>query len=429
LTRLIFEDHSTQRLRWLDVLIDLQGRISGGAVTDVPGFKSLDAQRQKLVQMREVEGTIVVGVRDDDEGQFESGWVLVDSGVGYHDHGDHGHWSFRNAPSVARSCLDKAQGNPAHVYEYGDKFFVANDQLDGYTRLDPSLVGGLSSSNEGLARFIEGGGNHITLAVVDDAVGYSCWIDGGGPNKGRVDVTPLTTNPTSKLAYSFTLPSGGIHGAIANSGRVFFAPSEGICWVDVDRDASRKPEEVKVHHVSLGQSGDKPRRTGAFVSHGRYVMCVTGSGADSHLALIDSEAETPAAQLVSLGAGDGAKVVTPLVVTTSRGDLLGMCFHDHEGEAAKNDVVQIVNLDPNKDGDCSDAKPIKKLNVGLSEVDGHYGHHSMAIDADSRYGFVTNPGSGTIDVVSLERLETVATLTTGGKPTAIVARGGRSLSD
>ena len=64
LTRLIFEDHSTQRLRWLDVLIDQEGRISGGAVTDVPGFKSLDAERQKLVQMREVEGTIVVGVRD-----------------------------------------------------------------------------------------------------------------------------------------------------------------------------------------------------------------------------------------------------------------------------------------------------------------------------------------------------------------------------
>jgi hypothetical protein len=429
LTRLVFEDHSTQRLRWLDVLISSDGELSATTVEDVAGLKQLDAERQRLVQMRESEGTIVVGVRDNDEGKIESGWVLVDPGVRYDDHGDHGHWSFERPPSVTHSRLDQSQGNPAHVYEYGGKFFVANDRLAGYTRLDPGQVSGTDGTGDPSPRFIEGGGNHITLAVVDDVVGYSCWIDGGGPNKGRVDVTPLTSNPVSKAAYSFSLPTGGIHGAIANSGRVFLAPSDGVCWVRADRDGSCKPEEVQVHHVSLGTSDDKPRRTGAFTNHGKYVLCVTGKGADSQLALIDATAESPRAQLVPLKASSGAKVVTPVLVTTPGGDSFAMAFHDHEGEAATEDVLQIINLDPDKNGDCTDAASVKLLKVGPSDVDGHYGHHAIAFDADSRFGFITNPGDGTIGVISLDRLETIATLKIGGKPTAITACGGRHRSD
>jgi len=427
----VFEDHSTQRLRWLDVLIDGEGHMSSSPVEDVAGFKQLDKDRQKLVQMKEWEGTIVVGVRDDDEGKFESGWVLVDSGVRYEDHGDHGHWSFRNAPSEIHSRLDQGQGNPAHLYEYGGRFFVANDRLSGYTRIDPSPYSAAIASTplDDVSRFMEGGGNHITLAVVDDVVGYASWIDGAGPNQGRVDVTPVTAGKTSRAAYSFHLPTGGIHGAIANSGRVFLAPSDGVCWVDADREVSRTPEEVKVNHISLGKNGDKPRRTGAFVNQGKYVLCVTGSGIDSHLVLIDATETTPSSHIVPLKADAGAKVVTPQVVTSAKGELLAMTFHDHEGEGAKDDVLQIVSLDPDRDGDYRDAVPLKSLKVGPSEVDGHYGHHAMAFDSDRRFGFVTNPGSGTISVVSLDRLETVAELAVGGKPTAIVARGGRYHSD
>ena len=428
LTRLVFEDHAVQRMRWLDVLTDETGKLRASAVEDVAGFKQLDAERQKLVQMRASEEVIVVGVRDDDDGKLESGWVFVDSGVRYHDHGDHGHWNFKQRPAVISSRLDQAQGNPAHVYDYGGKFFIANDQLAGYTRIDPSFANEPTAAAS-LSRMIQGGGNHITLAVVDDAVGYSCWIDGGGPNKGRVDVTPLTKVPVSKIAYSFSLPTGGIHGAIANSGRVFFAPSDGVCWVDADRSASAKPEEVQVHHISLGAAEEKPRRTGAFVNHGQYVLCVTGRGTDAHLAIIDSQAADPKPQLLPLNAAATAKAVTPLIVKTPAGDSIALIFHDHDGDAAKDDFVQVVNLDPDHNGDCTDAVPIRQIRVGPSAVDGHYGHHAAAFDADRRFAFVTNPGAGTITVIQLDRLEAVATFTTGGKPTAIVARGGRTQSD
>ena len=133
-----------------------------------------------------------VGVRDDEEGALESGWVLVQSGVGYADHGDHGHWSYKKKPEVVDSRLDKKQGNPAHLYLYDGRFFVANDKLNGYTHIDPAryATAEARSLGKGTPQFLSGGGNHITLAVVDNKVGYSCWIDGGGPNQGRVDVTP-----------------------------------------------------------------------------------------------------------------------------------------------------------------------------------------------------------------------------------------------
>lgn len=44
-------------------------------------------------------------------------------------------------------------------------------------------------------------------------------------------------------------------------------------------------------------------------------------------------------------------------------------------------------------------------------MDGHFGHHDMAFDAEKRFGFFTNPGDGTISVLSLKTLEVVTTLT------------------
>ncbi len=159
-------------------------------------------------------------MRDDDDGAFESGWVLVKSGVICNDHGDHCHWTFKKQPTVIDSRLDKNQGNPWHLYLYDGRFFLATDKLNGYTRIDPAKY----EEGKDKPRFLRGGGNHITLAVVDDKVGYSTWIEGGGPNQGRIDVTPLTDRQKGEPKYSFKLPSGGIHGAIANSGKVFFAP-------------------------------------------------------------------------------------------------------------------------------------------------------------------------------------------------------------
>lgn len=424
--RLFVQDLKTSSVKWADVMVGEKDEFSVGSFAAVEGFKELDPAKQKLVQMKESGGLVCVGVRDDEDGAFESGWVLVRSGVGYIDHGDHGHWTFKKKPSVTDSRRDKQQGNPAHLYQYDGRFFLANDKLNGYTRIDPSKYEG---TEKDAPRFLVGGGNHITLAVVEDKVGYSAWIDGGGPNKGRVDVTPVTSSEKSEPAYSFHLPTGGIHGAIANSGKVFFAPADGVCWVEADTALKSKPDQVKVRHISLGKDGDKPRRTGAFVNHGHYVVFTTGKDATSALVLLNAKDADPKPISVVLGVKKGTQAVTPVVAETPDGKAYAFVFHDHAKDVEVEDALEIIALDPNGDGDCSDAKVVKTLKVGKSAVDGHYGHHDMSFDAEKRFGFFTNPGDGTISVLSLKTLEVVTTFNVGGTPTAIVACGSRETDD
>lgn len=72
---------------------------------------------------------------------------------------------------------------------------------------------------------------------------------------------------------------------------------------------------------------------------------------------------------------------------------------------------------------------VKTLKVGRSAAEGHFGHHDMAFDAERRFGFFTNPGDGTVSVLSLKTLEVIATFTVGGTPTAVVACGSRETED
>lgn len=430
LTRLFVQDLNSCSLKWVDVMIDADKKLILGPLTDVTGFPKLDPARQKLVQMRESGSLVCVGVRDNEDGAFQSGWVLIQSGVGYSDHGDHGHWSYKKKPEVVDSRLDKQQGNPAHLYLYDRCFFLANDRLNGYTRIDPSkyATNEARKLGKGEPRFLVGGGNHITLAVVEDKVGYSAWIDGGGPNKGRVDVTPVTASAKSEPAYSFHLPIGGIHGAITNSGKVFFAPAEGIDWVEADSDLKLQGDQVKVWHIDLGKEGDKARRTGAFVSHGHHILFTTGKESPTLVVLNAKDAE-PKPVLVPLTAKQGTQAITPEVVTSVNGKAYAMVFHDRIKDADAEDMLEVIELDPNGDGDFSDAKSAKTLKVGKSAVDGHFGHHGITFDADRRYGFIANPGDGTVSVLSLKTLEVVTTFKVGGMPSAIVARGGEDHDD
>lgn len=429
--RLFVQDLKTCSLKWADLKLGEKGEFTLDPLAAVDGFKKLDPARQKLVQMKEANGLVCVGVRDDAEGGFESGWVLIHSGVGYIDHGDHGHRTFKNKPAVWDSRLDAKQGNPAHLYLYGGRFFLANDKLNGYTRIDPRKYerdkdGKLAKD---ALRFLVGGGNHITLAVVDDKVGYSCWIDGGGPNKGRVDVTPITANAKTEPAYSFTLPTGGIHGATACAGKVFFAPAEGVCWVDADPAAKLKPDQVKVRHIDLGKDGDKPRRTGAFATHGHHIVFTTGKNENSALAILSAKDAEPKPVFVPLAVKKGTQAVTPDVVNTAWGKDYALVFHDRAKDSDTQDVLEVIALDLNGDGNFSDAKVVKTLKVGKSAVDGHFGHHDLAFDAEFQYAVFTNPGDGTISVLSLKSLEVVATFTVGGTPGALVAVGSLETDD
>ncbi|MBX3452694.1 MAG: hypothetical protein KF777_24375 [Planctomycetaceae bacterium] len=422
MTRVVWQDRDKKTLMWGELVKIGSGLLlkQGGPIQ---GFPKLDKDRIELVQMERIGNVLLVGVRDDDNGKLLSGWVALDLGVDEMPHGDHSDFTYRQPPQVIASVLDKAQGNPAHLYVYDHAFYLANDNLSGYTRLTPDQLTGSPGNQKGT--FHQGGGAHITLATVDHKVGYGTWIQGGGPDKGRIDVSDLTKTGKESIAYTFHLPVGGLHGAIANSGRVFFAPSDGVYWVDADLELKQKPDTVVTNHISLGKDkeSDRPLRTGAFTNHRNWVLFTTGPLEHSALCLIDASAAKPAVVRLPILVGDGLSLVTPEVVAAASGKRYAFVFQNRkEGEVQEK--LTIVDLDPNGDRDFSDAAIAKTLDVGPSRVEGHYGHHSISFDDDAKFGLLSNPGSGEIWILSLSDLKFVGKYKVGGMPTKVTVVGG-----
>jgi hypothetical protein len=82
-------------------------------------------------------------------------------------------------------------------------------------------------------------------------------------------------------------------------------------------------------------------------------------------------------------------------------------------------------LDPNRNGDFSDAKLLKQIDVGASRVEGHGGHHDMIADATGRFAMISNPGDSTVQLLSLTDLSVLSTSKLDIVPARMVAIGGR----
>ena len=426
LTRLVFQDDDAKTLNWADLLAGEPPQL--GPISTVAGFPKLDAKRQSLVQMEAISSMILVGVRDDEDGQFQSGWVLVDTGVDADEHGDHFHWNYPRTPTVRALVLDKQQGNPAHLYAYDNVFYLANDQKNGFTRLDPGNICSKddAASIQKKAAFHAGGGGHITLAAAGNKVAYSSWIDREGANKGRVDVTPITSTGTSKPHYSFQLPHGGIHGATANQGKVFLAPSDGICWVVADFAIQADPKKIAVQHLSLGKDGDRPRRTGAFTTFGKYVAFVAGSGPKAEVGFIDASSTELRLERLPVPMAEGNRPSGLEIVQPRDGGPLAFVFHDHSADVEAPFRLSLLEVDPNRDGNWADAKIGTELDVGRARVEGHGGHHSVAFDADRRLALFSNPGDKTLTALDLQGRKVITEFRVSGVPSKLVAIGGRA---
>lgn len=430
IVRLFLQDHQARTLKWADIFHSTDGKFTVETWRPIEGFPNLDPETQTFVQMGETSGRILVGIRDKDQGKIASGWVILSAGSKFREHGDHGHWDYSKAPFVLESRIDKDQGNPAHVYEYDGNFYVANDSKNGFTQLEPEnwfrSAGG--DINKGKPRFFLGGGNHITLAAVNNKVAYSSWIDGGGPNKGRIDMVSLEKDPTTSGSVkggSFVLPSGLIHGADSCGGKVFFAPANGICWVEADPALRTAPKDVKIHHISLGMDKDnkKPLRTGAFAQLKNHLFCVTGQEKSARLVILDAEATDPKPLFLPLNGLEFHKPLTPALVLVGEKKPYALVFHDHDKKYPTDDLLEVFELDPNGDGKFQDARHVKTLKVGPSLVEGHHGHHSVAFDAEGLFAFITNPGDATISILDLKTLTISGSLKAGGEPGAILAHG------
>lgn len=421
--RVFFQDAESATLRWADLLATTPPQLSTPQV--VAGFPQLDPQRQSLVQMAAAGGKLLVGVRDDEDGEFQSGWVLVDSGVEEEDHGDHSHWYYNSAPQVIATQLDEAQGNPAHLYCYEGVFYLANDRIGGFTRLDPSAIpqGADEAQIRSLAAFHVGGNGHITLAVAGE-LAFATWLSRDETNARRIDATRVSPTGSSEIAYSFHANSGRLHGATSASGKVFFAPAEGIDWIDVAA-STRAAGDTVVHHLDLGSEEGVAYRTGAFLNHGGHVLFLSGRGPQSFLGLIDARREFPEIKRVAVDVDPASRASAPAVVNTRPFGAIVTVFHDHPQAVDAPHVASVIQLDPNRDGDYSDARLLKRIDVGPSRVEGHGGHHAMVTDAAGRFALISNPGDSSVQILSLADLSPQSTATLSFVPGSVVAIGGR----
>lgn len=415
IARLVWQDTADQTLRWGDLQrIGNEWRLNALTVDSIP---KLDGETQNYVQMESIGNALVAGIHDSDRGAIGSGWIAVDAGVELEAHGDHFHAKYTRTPKVFRSQVDQEQGNPAHVYRYSDRIYIANDAKNGFTVVTPPKAANSPWKSE----FFSGGGNHITLAAVADRWCYATWADREGDHAGQVDV--VSTDPSSNQPNrSFKLPSGGLHGATTNSGKVFFAPADGICVVEGDgRDTT--PEHVQ--HIPLGtdSKSDRPNRTGAFANLRSWVLFHYGTGDQSMVGLID--ASKPKAHLVELSvpAGDGLSLSTPKCFAAANGKEYAWIIH-HRRNSEQIEKLTAVDLDPNGDKDLSDAAIVKTIEIGTSKIEGHSGYHEIAVFPNRRAACITNPGDGTLWIVSIANLEILAKVTVGGSPTRIAAFGG-----
>lgn len=414
--RIFWQDGDDHQIRWGDLQRGSEWKLTGETLANYP---SLDSERQSLVQMEFADGVVLTGVHDDEDGQFGSGWVAIDAGVSQEAHGDHFHWRFDGKPTILKTVIDDQQGNPAHVYVYDEEFYLANDKKNGFTRVVPERLRDKSAASA--ATFVEAGGGHITLAVHANQVAYSTWIDREGDNAGRVDVVGLQ-NPSAQR-YSFFLPSGGIHGATACAGKIFFAPTDGVYWVTADPQLSLKADDVQVNHISLGMdSKGNPRRTGAFSQIENHVLFTVGRGESPTLFAVDASSPKPNLISLKLPVAEGNSVTTPTTIRTRTGERFALLFE--ESPAGKGEEkLHVVALDPNRDGNFADLQLRTSIPVGKSNVSGHSGHHEAAA-VGTRYVVITNPGDGTISVISTSDWQVLSTHSVGGSPTRLVAIGG-----
>ena len=415
LTRLFWQDRMEGTVYTGDLL--LKNGEYAVAKQKVKGFPELNPADNDLVQMQVSRGRLIVGVRDHADGKDNSGWIEINTGVEEESHGDHSHWHYDSDASVCAVTLDEKQGNPAHVYQYGHKIYIANDKNNGFTQIQTA-----ENKAPSKAKFFHGGGGHITLAAVADRIAYSTWIDRSGDNTGRVDVIDLR-NQSTEPRYSFNLPLGGIHGAGACGNRVYFAPANGVCWVNCDFDFAENRDTVMVQHLSLDESPEgTDYRTGAFKSFEDHILCLANSrSGNPNLCVINATAPQPVVTRIPCGElEDGFKISSVNATKIAGNKCLAFAFAEGDGLDEK---LLIFELDPNGDRNFSDAKLSNSIKIGPSKLDRHFGHHGVTFLDNRKIAIVTNPGDGTLTIIDLVNQKVQQTIDIGGEPTKLTAYG------
>ena len=415
ITRLFWQDRETQQLSYADLVASGKWGLQRGWVK---GFPKLDSEKQHLSQMQSSGGVVMVAVSDGDQGKSQSGWVAFDSGVFEEPHGNHFHWRYTRTPTVGQSKLDSQQGNPSRVYDYNNTFYVPTSSKTGFVQAVPGSLK-ISGSAKGV-RSYTGGGGRTSLAAVNGSVCYATWSDDDGENAGRVDVVNLK-KPSDQPVYSFRLPSGAIHSATANAGKVFFATGNGVYWVSADTSLTGSAETVQVNTVALDSNAASS--TGELTNEGSSVIFTAGTADLSTICIVNAAFSTPAVTKLPISVAEGLRLAN-LRTVLSLGKRYAFVFQERVDPASDvKEQLTVVELDPNRDRSFNDARVKATMPVGASKVNGDYGHHDITFDAYGRYAVLTNPGDGALTLMSVSDLRVRARFLVSGVPDNIIAVG------
>lgn len=410
ITRVFWQDRDTQKLSYADVTTTNQWNLKRGWVT---GFSELDAANQSLADMNQAGGLLALNVTG-----TSGGWVAMDSGAYEEPHGNHTHWKYNKLPAVKQSNLKSSNVDGSRTFVYDNQLYVTDPSLSGFTKANPSAVryGGANAT-----RFFKGGSGQTSIAAVNNAVAYATHSESTGDHAGKVDVVNLL-NAASEPEYSFGIDSVGITAATANSGKVFFAHQTGISWVFADTTASKTADTVQVNKVTDNAAGDTTMSAvNSFANQRNWVLFT--DAANSTLCLINAASQNPQVVRVPITTAEGLTLSDPSVVL-SLGKRYAFVFQERtSADQQAQEQLTVIELDPDRNREFSDAKVKLSIPVGASKISGNDGHHGICFDAYGRHAVITDPADGILSVMSVQKMAIVAKFQVGGTPDRIMAVG------
>lgn len=411
--RVFWQDRDTARLSYADLVTTSKWNLNRGWVAD---FLQPEANTAALGPMQTLGERVLIAVNRND-GTSER--ILFDSGVFEEPHGNHFHWRYSRKPAVvSRSVAPVAT---THVSISANKRFVVHQADGGFATTDPKQMKTASADPTAQSwQNYDVGGNSVVLAFIDQSRAIAASGNSEGPDAGRVDFVDLSRTGSQSITGSIRLPVGGIQDAEVVAGKVFYATPHGIWW----HSSSSQPKADEIRQVV----GTEEENADALQSDNltpslNWLIAAKGSGKDAALLLINAASATPKVIKLPIPSEDGLKLSHPRVVL-SLGKRYAFLF---QGRTSSDQTVQemltVVELDPNRDRSFSDARLRTSIPVGASKPDGEAGQHDICFDAYGRYAVLTEPGTGIVDVLSLSSLKIVAKFRVGGAPDRIVAVG------
>ena len=192
-----------------------------------------------------------------------------------------------------------------------------------------------------------------------------------------------------------------------------------------DRSCSLTSDKVKINTVSPSpnQQFQLENPPDALVNERNWVIFTAGTGEASQLCMIDAVAQSPAVIALPIPVSDGLRLSRPSTVL-SLGKRYAFIFQQRvESTNEVQEQLTIVELDPNRDMRFDDARVVKTIPIGSSLIEDNTGSHQICFDDYGRFAVFTNPGDGTLSVISMHDLQLRVNFKVGGVPTEIVAVG------